>query len=379
LTTRAIELLSDAAVELAGIHRAKHYMEWYSENADNLGHALAETEPFNAYASTWIFTGAGGYHKITPGRFGAWAIHRLVAKTTPQDILIGFAAEVRRNTSSYVELSPVLGVQIDRECQLAENVKLIPKKEVNWWGGLGAPEHMCFLCQSFEVRPAFEVHAFDSVSPRGEGIAKPDSKSRDVVRHRVRLACLLASAGAVELPISHFQADEDSLFIRESEAEVIRPMSTHPRVSFPADEALVKTAFAHLADFEHRDSLARAIDRLGRARLASSPVDKALELGIAAEIALMHGETSSNTEIAHKIGGRAAWLLGRDSAERTNIFAEIKLLYQARSQAVHSGVLSAKSKVNLETGDKLVARTLIAILLRGHFPNWPSLVMGGGG
>jgi hypothetical protein len=93
----------------------------------------------------------------------------------------------------------------------------------------------------------------------------------------------------------------------------------------------------------------------------------------------MHGETSSNTEIAHKIGGRAAWLLGRDSAERTNIFAEIKLLYQARSQAVHSGVLSAKSKVNLETGDKLVARTLIAILLRGHFPNWPSLVMGGGG
>jgi hypothetical protein len=176
-----------------------------------------------------------------------------------QDILIGFAAEVRRNTSSYVELSPVLGVQIDRECQLAENVKLIPKKEVNWWGGLGAPEHMCFLCQSFEVRPAFEVHAFDSVSPRGEGIAKPDSKSRDVVRHRVRLACLLASAGAVELPISHFQADEDSLFIRESEAEVIRPMSTHPRVSFPADEALVKTAFAHLADFEHRDSLARAI------------------------------------------------------------------------------------------------------------------------
>jgi hypothetical protein len=71
-------------VELAGIHRAKHYMEWYSENADNLGHALAETEPFNAYASTWIFTGAGGYHKITPGRFGAWAIHRLVAKTTPR-------------------------------------------------------------------------------------------------------------------------------------------------------------------------------------------------------------------------------------------------------------------------------------------------------
>ena len=87
----------------------------------------------------------------------------------------------------------------------------------------------------------------------------------------------------------------------------------------------------------------------------------------------------SSTEIAHKIGGRAAWLLGHEPAERANIFTEMKLLYQARSEAVHSGVLSAKSKVNLEAGDKLVTRTLTAILVRGRFPNWASLMMGGGG
>jgi hypothetical protein len=139
----------------------------------------------------------------------------------------------------------------------------------------------------------------------------------------------------------------------------------------------VKRYFDALAAFNEKDSLHRAIDRLGRARLARSPVDQALELGIAAEIALMHAETSGNTEITYKIGSRAAWLLGETATERTEIFGDIKQLYQARSQAVHSGILSAKSKVDLQAGDELVARTLAAILALGRFPEWSSLTMGG--
>ena len=80
--------------------------------------------------------------------------------------------------------------------------------------------------------------------------------------------------------------------------------------------ASVKRAFACLATFREVESLARSIDRLGRARLAASPVDRALDLGIAAEIALMHDHSPANTEIAHKIGSRAAWLLGQSPAER---------------------------------------------------------------
>jgi hypothetical protein len=378
-TAVAIGLLSDAAAELAGIRRAKHYMMWRADNVDRLGDALVETEPFKNYANTWVFTESGSY-RIGPRRFGDWAISRLVAKAAPMEILAGFEAEVQRNCTTYVEVSPVFGVQIDRKCQLAEGVTLVPHADATFlaWGGRGAPQNSCYLCQSFEIKPAFEFGVVGSGSPQGKSVAKPKAATRDAIRQRLRLSCLLASSGAIELPVSLFDADDDSLFAAELRSEVVRPMSTLPQTSFSANEELIETAFGELAGFQHQDSLARAIDRLGRSRLASSPVDRALELGMAAEIALMHGESSGNTEIAHKIGGRAAWLLGGDADERAKIFGEMKLLYQARSQAVHSGALSPKSKVNMNAGDILVARTLAAILKRGHFPDWSTLVMGGG-
>src|SRR3546814_15004749 len=113
--------------------------------------------------------------------------------------------------------------------------------------------------------------------------------------------------------------------------------------------------------------------------LFRSPVDRALELGIAAEIALMHAHSPANTEITQKIGGRAAWLLGRDPAEREAVFVDMKKLYQARSQAVHSGALSSKSTVDLDAADRLVAGAVSAILERGGFPDWNNLTMGGDG
>ncbi|AMS44698.1 HEPN domain-containing protein [Aminobacter aminovorans] len=105
--------------------------------------------------------------------------------------------------------------------------------------------------------------------------------------------------------------------------------------------------------------------------------DRALDLGIAAEIMLMHDHSPANNEIAHKIGSRAAWLLGCSPEERAAIFSDMKALYQARSQAAHSGVLSTKSRVDLDASDRLITRAFNAIIERGHFPDWSILVMGG--
>jgi hypothetical protein len=158
-----------------------------------------------------------------------------------------------------------------------------------------------------------------------------------------------------------------------------RPFAAQPVVAFPADMASIKRAFGELAAFAEGDSLTRAIDRLGRSRLAVHPVDRALDLGMAAEIVLMHDNSPSNTEITHKIGSRAAWLLGKDVDERATIFEEIKHLYKARSHAVHSGVFPPKSKVDLDLADQLVVRIMQAILARGSIPDWTSLTMGGDG
>lgn len=128
------------------------------------------------------------------------------------------------------------------------------------------------------------------------------------------------------------------------------------------------------------DSRARAIDRLGRARLVVFEVDQALEYGIAAEIALMHDDGGSNTEIKYKIGSsRAAWLLGQAPDERMVIFEDVRHLYDARSKAVHSGVSPSQRKIELDQADALVTRILRAVLAHGRFPNWLSLTLGGDG
>jgi hypothetical protein len=389
----AIELLKGAAAELAQIHRGKDYSFWRMEAAPRLRDALSQVEPFRGFRDVWIYTGDGGCI-LTSARFGEWAIDRLVKKKTPDAILAAFAAEVARNAADYSDVSPLFGVQIDESCDLGDGVTLAPEPDVlavllhgapfqsallgALFQSVRLPTDTSLLCQSFTVRPAFE-RGTGAPAQGGASVTAPEASQRDAVRKRIRLACLLASAGPVELPLTSLLPDHGALFVAGEGNQATRPFAAHPLVSFPVEVAAVKRAFACLATFREVESLARSIDRLGRARLAASPVDRALDLGIAAEIALMHDHSPSNTEISHKIGSRAAWLLGRSPAEREAIFVEMKQLYQARSQAVHSGALSSRSSIDLVSADRPVTRALFAILERGRFPNWNSLTLGGDG
>ena len=238
------------------------------------------------------------------------------------------------------------------------------------------PQGTGFLVQSYTVTPAFEQRPADATGPIGTSVTLPASPVRDEIRRRCRLACLLGTGGGVELPMSAILADRSAL-LAVGGAMSGRPFAAHPVAAFPADMAAIRRAFEQLAAFAEGDSLTRAIDRLGRSRLAIHPVDRALDLGMAAEIVLMHDQSRSNTEITYKIASRAAWLLGEGADQRTEIFDQIKQLYAARSTAVHSGVLPPKSKIDLDVADELVGRVIRAILVRGSFPDWMSLTMGG--
>lgn len=382
----ALEILEGAAAELGQIHRAKHYGLWRQDAAPRLGTALGQVEPFSDFRSVWIHTGDGAGVAAT-ARFGEWSIDLLVEKKTPDAILAAFSAEVERNVANYSDVSPVFGVKIDAHCDLGDGVMLVPEPEDVLASVLYhlpfqqmlLPTGTSLLCQSFTVTPAFERGRSDEVAQGGPSVTAPGQSRRDAVRKRVRLACLLASVGPVELPLTVLRPDHGSLFVAGEDNLAARPFAVHPLVSYPVEAAAVMRAFDLLGKFREVESLARAIDRLGRARLAASPVDRALELGIAGEIALMHDNSQANTEITHKIGGRAAWMIGRDPAEREAVFVDMKKLYQARSQAVHSATLSSRSTVDLDAADLLVARVLSAILERGGFPNWNNLTMGGNG
>jgi hypothetical protein len=380
----ALELLDDAATELAQIYRGKHYGFWRADTAPQLRDALAELAPFSTYRNVWIYTGDGVCVSAT-ARFGEWAIDQLVTKKTPAEILAAFEEEVVRNSAAYADLSPLYGVQLDARCELENGVAIIPEPADTFeamfhripFQHAMLPTGTALLSQTYTVMPAFALRQEGERSHGDMSVTDPVSEDRQKVRDRVRLACLLASAGAVEIPLTVLQPDSKALLVAGDGNQASRMFQAHPLVAFPVDSADVAKAYVLLGRFKSLDSLARAIDRLGRSRLAVTPVDRALDLGMAAEITLMHDHRESNTEIAHKLGSRAAWLVGQDVEEREAIFAEMKQLYTARSQAVHSGVLSSSARVDLQSADHLVARVLLAILAQGSFPNWNRLTFGG--
>ena len=62
----------------------------------------------------------------------------------------------------------------------------------------------------------------------------------------------------------------------------------------------------------------------------------------ALETLLIAGATS---ELTFRLCQRVAWLLGETAAERTEVFSQMKTIYEIRSKAVHGSTLSA-NKVN---------------------------------
>ncbi len=387
----AIDILESVAAELAQLDRCKHYLFWRQDTAPRLNDTLAQEQPFSDFRTVWIHTGDGGGFATTP-RFGEWAIDLLVEKKTPEAVIAAFLTEVERNSANYIDVSPLFCVQVDSYEEIGDGIALVPEPE----GAIPAHLHRVpfhpvevragtsFVYQSFRVTPAFERRGGEESSQARSSFTAPEASQRDVMRKRLRLACLLVSAGSVELSLTVPRPEKGALFVGgegQLSAWPFNPRSVAglPFDCFPVKSAEVKRVFELLEKFQEVESLARAIDRLGRARLSASPVDRALELGIAAEIALMHDQRPENSEITHKIGSRAAWLLGRDPSEREAVFGEMKALYHARSHAVHRGKLSSKSTLDLGAADRLVTRALASILERGAFPNWNSLTVGGDG
>ena len=378
----AIAIFEGLTVELAEIHRGKHFTQWHGEAARRADRILRETPTFRDYATTRVYSGDGMSAKID-GRFGEWAIGRLVDKLKPEDVIAAFNAEVARNSAQYEEVSPAIGIVVDKEIALTSGVRLVPHLPLfeditgyghrYQWGMM--PEGTGFLVQSYEVTPAFARLSDNSID-EGDITTTTDREAREVVKERFRRACLLASPGGLELPISVIMADRRALFQVDGTI-TSRPYAPRPHVSVPIDAERLAKIFNALDKVADRDVVQRAIDRLGRSRLFLDPVDRALDLGMAAEIILMHDAGRSNAEITYKIASRAAWLIGTDADERTAVFELMRDLYTARSTAVHTGKFPKKEPVDLDAADRLVAGTLRAIVERGGFPDWKRLALGG--
>lgn len=124
-TPDAVAFLRGIAGELAEIHRGSDYSLWRDEAKHRVDQYLSRAEPFSDFATCWVFSGDGG-GSVVGGRFGEWAIDRLVEKIAPEDIVALFTDEVTRNAAVYEDVSPVLGIEINEPCELGDGVRLVP-------------------------------------------------------------------------------------------------------------------------------------------------------------------------------------------------------------------------------------------------------------
>jgi len=134
--------------------------------------------------------------------------------------------------------------------------------------------------------------------------------------------------------------------------------------------------------------LEMALSKLQSSRQRISNAERVIDLGTCMEMLLTHGEGQSS-EITFKISSRAAWLLGSDATSRVEIFSRARGLYGARSQAVHSGIISTPKGANslereaelnrlLASYDQLCRDLIIAVCSTSFWttkPDWIGLVL----
>ena len=383
----AIRILSDAAASLElARHDLLEYTDWRRNNVRRLEAALTETEPFRCFREGWLFTGDGG-GRAAGGLCGEWAANQLLSRNSPKAILANVQSELAENVSRLFEVSPVFGAKLEREIDLEGGVTLIPAGHVPLeWKAFNVidnfvrspfdPRDCCVLRQDFVVAPAFFARTSISEQVTIESVTTPNDDHRRGIRARVRAAMLLSCNSAIELPVVTRLGHPDHLFAVQGARSGVIASPTQLPASIAIDEGQFRRNFDALDAFATPDALLRAVDRLGRARTGVSSTDVALDLGIAAEVLLMHGMSGSNAEITYKLASRAAWLLGHTVADRSSTFAATRNLYKARSDAVHSGKLSSRMTFDSQRSDELVRAAIEAVLLKGDFPDWEALTLG---
>jgi hypothetical protein len=132
-----------------------------------------------------------------------------------------------------------------------------------------------------------------------------------------------------------------------------------------------------------RELLRISLQRLNLFRRRRSLVDKAIDLGIALEVLLLH-DGGPDIPISLPFRLRGAWLLGQDTASRHDYYRLFKEIYACRCEAVHSGKFDSKftKKLSLpihellKKGDELCVNIIKWIIEQKRFPDWEKLLLG---
>ena len=383
----ALTLIRELQADLAGVLPARLGTVVIAPYIRSCADRIEALEPFRTVAQGWVVAPLGG-GCIGPQMSVQWVVKRLLAGADPEAILESATRVIEANQYEGMEIRPVRGISVLQRHQLSETAYLCPKADLPSDSrreeafpllGPGYENDTAALVQTVVVAPAIVA----SPDVRELPASARARQERAAFADRLRLVLGLASGNAVEMAALYGAVDDQCILNATGGCGwLLSPYRTTMSINnVPADIDATLALMPKLTAMRDSRALELSIDRLLRSRLGGSLEDRIIDLGMAAEIALMHSTNPGDgkTEITNKLGTRGAWLLGTDAGDRLRVYRLVTDLYSARSTVVHTGVGSAKDASRIPEFDKLASEVALALLDRGQFPDWKSLTLGGAG
>ena len=144
----------------------------------------------------------------------------------------------------------------------------------------------------------------------------------------------------------------------------------------------IRTLYSGLTELptETWQRLRIPIDRWAKAMAEDNPIDQIIDLGISLECLYV---PDSQGEVSFRFALHGAWHLGKEKAERQALRKELRQIYDARSDVVHTGRLRGpRAKATFDVS-QLVTRAqelcwqgITSVIEAGCVPDWNDLVMG---
>lgn len=347
---------------------------------------LVQVEPFSELMEKMVCFGSG----CASPRFylARWINKRMKSGVAAEELLNDLKTIITQNRADFAYIQVVVGLELDQTVQINDEVSVSPVSEIeknfSWlkeslgfnfngldkFGRTFLEQNVptCIILTKFSVDPLLVDSTYE-----------PDSVVSNIREHQADVfrAMILTQSGPIRLAASTSFPINPNVPVFSggiSTPNSIDPILKHSKT----DATAMSSLYNQFCSFKERAAMRIAIDRINDARRTNDETSMAIDFGIALEVLLTHGNTGDSDQITYRLGQRAGWLLGQDVDSRDKYATQAKLLYKARSIAVHTGKLTGKaSKMFIPPHvDALMIKLIRELLDRSTFPDWDRLTLG---
>jgi hypothetical protein len=318
--------------------------------------------------------------RVEHSNLAGWLLRR--AKVVgPEQAIADVHRYIEADDILFVYTLAVAGIKLPRACSLAPDLELMP------WDTLPESSQKHYIFQQF--MGGFGFHWPTVAMLRRLTFPKVHVQDADLSiwrsslpREEVQdaLLCIGLIGPTAPYVVASWLAPPDWAPILSGGYELPHLEGLPRKIDWPGDACdqarAIFQSFANLED-SRKARLRLAMQWLNRAMRRPSPVDAAIDLGIALEALFLRDLSDDRGELTFRLKLRAARYLGSDPEDRRRVFRLTGNLYTMRSIAVHTGQVPDRigdlSTIELlDQGFVLVASTIDRFISQGE-PDWDSV------